>query len=194
MTVKELQNHIRQVTKQVNNRIAEYRIGLKTDKFPFVDPVFEKGIKLLQKTAGVKARKGEVGLGLRGKKKKTLERQLKRLERFLSDIDTTTDSSMQQRQEAVQHRYEAFQNNPNNPNLSFDDYEQMVNDLGDIGGDILGTFNYQAMIEEYADALETGRKIDLVDVVRTVRRNPDARGITRDAFTQMVIDEMRNRM
>lgn len=194
MTVKELQAHIRQVTKEVNNRISEYRIGQKTAKYPFIDPVFEKGVEQLQKTAGVKSRKGEVGLGLRGKTKKLLERQLKRLERFLSDIDTTTDTSMKQRQEAVQHRYEAYQNNPNNPSLSFDDYEQMVNDLGDIGSDILGTFNYQAMIEEYAEALETGKKIDLADVVRTVRRNPDAKGTTRDVFTQMVIDEMRNRM
>ena len=194
MTVKELQDHIRQVTKQVNNRISEYRIGQKTAKYPFSDPVFEKGVKQLQKTAGVKSKQGEVGLGFRGKVKKKLEQQLKRLERFLSDMDTTTDSSLKQRQEAVQKRYESYQNNPNNPSMSFDDYEQMVNDLGDIGGEILGTFNYQAMIETYADAIETGKKIDLVDVVRTVRRNPDAKGVTRDVFTQMVIDEMRNRM
>ena len=193
MTVKELKDHIRDITKQVNNRIAEYRIQQATAKNPFKDDIFEKGVKQLQRTAGVKARKGEVGFGFRGKVKKTLERQAKRLERFLSDIDTTTETSLKKREKAVERRYEAFVNNTDNPYLSMDDYEQLVDDLGDIGGDILGTFNYSAMIEEYAEIVDSGRSIDLVKVIRNVRNNPNSKGVSRDVFTSMVIDEMRKK-
>lgn len=203
MTVKELSDRIRELTAKVNSRIDEYREMQKKAKYPYVEPTFEKGVKQLQKTAGVKGtKKSPIGLGLRikGKRKpkRKLERQLKRLERFLGDtkgmIDDITPTSMQERQESDEKKYKAFSSNPNNPDMSYDEWESMVNDLGDIGEDILGTFNYEAMIEEYADIVKDGKKIDMVDVIKTVKSNPNSKGVTRDVFTQLVIDEMRSRI
>ena len=79
MTVKQLQNAIREKTAEANIRIAEYRESGKSIK------VYEKEIGYLKQYAGTKTgARGEVGLGLKYKTKAQLEKQLNRLNNFIS--------------------------------------------------------------------------------------------------------------
>lgn len=79
MTVKQLQNAIREKTAEANIRIAEYRERGKSIK------VYEKEIGYLKQYAGTKTgARGEVGLGFKNKTKVQLEKQLNRLEGFIA--------------------------------------------------------------------------------------------------------------
>lgn len=79
MTVKQLQNAIREKTAEANIRIAEYRERGKSIK------VYEKEIGYLKHYAGTKTgARGEIGLGFKYKTKAQLEKQLNRLEGFIA--------------------------------------------------------------------------------------------------------------
>lgn len=80
-TVRQLKEELRRLTRAVNIKIAEYRATHGSE-----DEIFSKIVNRLKMNSGVLRgyEGGEIGLGIKGKRKEDLERQVIELERFES--------------------------------------------------------------------------------------------------------------
>ena len=154
-TVEELKSYIRENTKEANTRIHSYmKLNLK-------DPVFERVTEKLMRVNPTKGNK--LKLGFAGQKKSQLLARAKRFEEFRR-VDTITPEAIQEEKDKIWQAYESFTTD-NGYDMSLEAYESMVDAFGTLGDEILGTFDYMALVEEYAEAVDEGLEIDLVKIV-----------------------------
>jgi len=154
-TVEELKDYIRKSTKEANARIDSYK------KLNLHDPVFDR---VTEKLLRINPTKGDkLKIGFRGQKKSQLLARAKRFEEF-KRMDTITPEAIQEEKDKIWQAYESFTTD-NGYDMSLEAYESMVDAFGTLGDEILGTFDYMALVEEYAEAVDEGLEIDLVKIV-----------------------------
>lgn len=194
-TTEQLKAYIRQRTKEANKNINEYRDKVKKgdiEEYRSVENVIEK----LRVKAGVKGRKGaEIGLGLSGKKKEALLEQARGLARY-KQFDVWSEDFKREQEEKTQKAYKSFKSNLlyKGVDVTYEEYKNMVSQLGNIGEAVLGQLNYEAALEQYSEALRSGKKINLVqifdDVENTIKAD-STRSYSNEDKMDMIVEEIR---
>ena len=110
-TVKELQSEIRDLTKQVNTRVASIKLTRELPKD------VEQAVNYMKRLSGVKTgvdkttrAKQEIGLGLKGKSKAELILQARELSSFLR-WDIESEEGLRQLESREKTEWETFERN-----------------------------------------------------------------------------------
>lgn len=176
-TVKQLKAYIRRETSTANQNIVIFRASEEKIKG------LESRITRLQKAAGVVPKKGRtVGLGLTYKHKEELVSQARGLYRF-NRFEPTTLKEMKQEQR-LKKAWETYSRNRSmgaigeeGREMSFDDYKQMWDDIGTLGKQITGEFNYQekmALADQFEQGVKrTGKRADIVKAYENAKKIQD---------------------
>lgn len=169
-TTRELRAYIRTKTGESESRIKKFekeKVGGISDY-----------IGELQTVAGTRPRKGQhLGLGLSNKKKTELLTQARMLEKFESfAIDK------QERHERARKAWRTFKQRYHKPNLTFKQWQEMANTLGDLGDEALGTFSYMANIETLQSM--TGKTVNLIKLYekadKEIKKTPEYKNALRE--------------
>lgn len=168
LTTRQLKQRIRTMTKEVNKRIDEYREKGKEN------PAMEKMITRLYKASGQK-KTNKLTANVSYKLKNELEYQYRTLNQFLQ-FDNESDTAQKELNDKIMQQYLSFKGNLANRgvDLTFDEYKDMVDQLGSIGADVLGTFNYIGALEEYSKQIHTGKEVNLVSIYNKSKKAMDA--------------------
>lgn len=194
-TTEQLKAYIKQRTKEANKNINEYRDKVKKgdiEEYRSVENMIEK----LRAKAGVKGRKGaEVGLGLSGKKKEALLEQARGLARY-KQFDVWSEDFKREQEEKTQKAYKSFKSNLlyQGVDVTYDEYKDMVSQLGTIGEAVLGKLDYEAALEQYSRALRSGKKINLVKIFNDVDgaiKSGKAKVYDNEDMLDMIVEEIR---
>lgn len=194
-TNEQLKAYIKQRTKEANKNINEYRDKVKKgdiEEYRSVENVIEK---LIAK-AGVKGRKGaEIGLGLSGKKKEALLEQARGLARY-KQFDVWSEDFKREQEEKTQKAYKSFKSNLlyKGVDVTYEEYKDMVSQLGTIGEAVLGKLDYEAALEQYSQALRSGKKINLVKIFNDVDgaiKSGKAKVYDNEDMLDMIVEEIR---
>lgn len=194
-TTEQLKAYIRQRTKEANKNINEYRDKVKKgdiEEYRSVENVIEK----LRDKAGVKGRKGaEIGLGLSGKKKAQLLEQARGLARY-KQFDVWSEDFKREQEEKTQKAYKSFKSNLlyQGVDVTYEEYKDMVSQLGTIGEAVLGKLDYEAALEQYSQALRSGKKINLVKIFNDVDgaiKSGKAKVYDNEDMLDMIVEEIR---
>lgn len=194
-TTEQLKAYIKQRTKEANKNINEYRDKVKKgdiEEYRSVENVIEK----LRAKAGVKGRKGaEIGLGLSGKKKEQLLEQARGLARY-KQFDVWSEDFKREQEEKTQKAYKSFKSNLlyKGVDVTYEEYKDMVSQLGTIGEAVLGKLDYEAALEQYSQALRSGKKINLVKIFNDVDgaiKSGKAKVYDNEDMLDMIVEEIR---
>lgn len=194
-TTEQLKAYIMQRTKEANKNINEYRDKVKKgdiEEYRSVENMIEK----LRAKAGVKGRKGaEVGLGLSGKKKEALLEQARGLARY-KQFDVWSEDFKREQEEKTQKAYKSFKSNLlyKGVDVTYEEYKDMVSQLGTIGEAVLGKLDYEAALEQYSQALRSGKKINLVKIFNDVDgaiKSGKAKVYDNEDMLDMIVEEIR---
>lgn len=194
-TTEQLKAYIRQRTKEANKNINEYRDKVKKgdiEEYRSVENVIEK----LRDKAGVKGKKGaEIGLGLSGKKKEALLEQARGLARY-KQFDVWSEDFKREQEEKTQKAYKSFKSNLlyQGVDVTYEEYKDMVSQLGTIGEAVLGKLDYEAALEQYSQALRSGKKINLVKIFNDVDgaiKSGKAKVYDNEDMLDMIVEEIR---
>ena len=194
-TTEQLKAYIKQRTKEANKNINEYRDKVKKgdiEEYRSVENMIEK----LRAKAGVKGRKGaEIGLGLSGKKKEALLEQARGLARY-KQFDVWSEDFKREQEEKTQKAYKSFKSNLlyKGVDVTYDEYKDMVSQLGTIGEAVLGKLDYEAALEQYSQALRSGKKINLVKIFNDVDgaiKSGKAKVYDNEDMLDMIVEEIR---
>lgn len=194
-TNEQLKAYIKQRTKEANKNINEYRDKVKKgdiEEYRSVENMIEK----LRAKAGVKGRKGaEIGLGLSGKKKEALLEQARGLARY-KQFDVWSEDFKREQEEKTQKAYKSFKSNLlyKGVDVTYDEYKDMVSQLGTIGEAVLGKLDYEAALEQYSQALRSGKKINLVKIFNDVDgaiKSGKAKVYDNEDMLDMIVEEIR---
>lgn len=194
-TTEQLKAYIKQRTKEANKNINEYRDKVKKgdiEEYRSVENIIEK----LRAKAGVKGRKGaEVGLGLSGKKKAQLLEQARGLARY-KQFDVWSEDFKREQEEKTQKAYKSFKSNLlyQGVDVTYEEYKDMVSQLGTIGEAVLGKLDYEAALEQYSQALRSGKKINLVKIFNDVDgaiKSGKAKVYDNEDMLDMIVEEIR---
>ena len=194
-TTEQLKAYIKQRTKEANKNINEYRDKVKKgdiEEYRSVENVIEK----LRAKAGVKGRKGaEIGLGLSGKKKEALLEQARGLARY-KQFDVWSEDFKREQEEKTQKAYKSFKSNLlyKGVDVTYEEYKDMVSQLGTIGEAVLGKLDYEAALEQYSQALRSGKKINLVKIFNDVDgaiKSGKAKVYDNEDMLDMIVEEIR---
>lgn len=194
-TTEQLKAYIKQRTKEANKNINEYRDKVKKgdiEEYRSVENVIEK----LRAKAGVKGRKGaEIGLGLSGKKKEALLEQARGLARY-KQFDVWSEDFKREQEEKTQKAYKSFKSNLlyKGVDVTYEEYKDMVSQLGTIGEAVLGKLDYEAALEQYSQALRSGKKINLVKIFNDVDgaiKSGEAKVYDNEDMLDMIVEEIR---
>ena len=168
LTTRQLKQRIRTITKEVNKRIDEYREKGKEN------PAMEKMITRLYKASGQK-KTNKLAANVSYKMKNELEYQYRTLNQFLQ-FDNESDTAQREANDKVMQQYLSFKGNLANRgvDLTFDEYKDMADQLGSIGADVLGTFNYIGALEEYSKQIHTGKEVNLVSIYNKSKKAMNA--------------------
>lgn len=194
-TTEQLKAYIRQRTKEANKNINEYRDKVKKGDIEEYRSV-ENAIEKLRAKAGVKGRKGaEIGLGLSGKKKEALLEQARGLARY-KQFDVWSEDFKREQEEKTQKAYKSFKSNLlyKGVDVTYDEYKDMVSQLGTIGEAVLGKLDYEAALEQYSQALRSGKKINLVKIFNDVDgaiKSGKAKVYDNEDMLDMIVEEIR---
>lgn len=155
-TVKELQAEIRTLTKQVNTRVAGIKLTRELPKDVQQAVNYMKSIAGvggdIDKTTGAKQ---EIGLGLKGKKKKELILQARELSSFLR-WDIESPEGMRQLEVREKNEWEKFERN--HPDWSYEDWRKFVEVSGALGTELLSKFGSETIASDFVKRIEKSRK------------------------------------
>lgn len=141
--VKDLKKSIRELTKEVNDRIKD---ALDLGDIPeqlqkFIGKLRKVGSNPSITKRDDKGRKDVIGLGFKGKKKNALEKQEEWLKTFLAS-DTWTPKGKQIEDEKAQAAYESFNANQRT-DWTRDKWASFVYTLGNAPSYLLNEFGYE---------------------------------------------------
>ena len=146
-TVKELQSEIRELTKQVNTRVASIKLTRELPKD------VEQAVNYMKRLSGVKTgvdkttrAKQEIGLGLKGKKKTELILQARELSSFLR-WDIESEEGLRQLEAREKSEWESFEKN--HPGWTYEDWRKFVEVSGALGSDIINKFGSETIASDF---------------------------------------------
>ena len=179
-TVKQLKEEIRRLTRAVNIRIAEYRAEHES-----VDEIFTRVIDKLKLNSGVDRgyEGGEIGIGVSGKKKSDLERQVAELERFEAKEWFSPDA-FSKLEGRFKQSYDTFVKN--HGQISEDEWEAYVTMLGTMQTYLAG-YGYEniegSMANLFVDT-DPKHKHRMPHYVRKAGRELRGKGATPEDFME----------
>ena len=152
-TVKELQSEIRELTKQVNTRVANITLTRELPKD------VEQAVNYMKRLSGVKTgvdkttrAKQEIGLGLKGKSKAELILQARELSSFLR-WDIESEEGLRQLESREKTEWETFERN--HPGWSYEDWRKFVEVSGALGSDIINKFGSETIASDFLKRIRT---------------------------------------
>ena len=152
-TVKELQSEIRDLTKQVNTRVASIKLTRELPKD------VEQAVNYMKRLSGVKTgvdkttrAKQEIGLGLKGKKKTELILQARELSSFLR-WDIESEEGLRQLEAREKTEWESFEKN--HPGWTYEDWRKFVEVSGALGSDIINKFGSETIASDFLKRIRT---------------------------------------
>ena len=152
-TVKELQSEIRDLTKQVNTRVASIKLTRELPKD------VEQAVNYMKRLSGVKTgvdkttrAKQEIGLGLKGKSKTELILQARELSSFLR-WDIESEEGLRQLESREKTEWETFERN--HPGWSYEDWRKFVEVSGALGSDIINKFGSETIASDFLKRIRT---------------------------------------
>ena len=151
-TVKELQSEIRDLTKQVNTRVASIKLTRELPKD------VEQAVNYMKRLSGVKTgvdkttrAKQEIGLGLKGKSKAELILQARELSSFLR-WDIESEEGLRQLESREKTEWETFE--MNHPGWSYEDWRKFVEVSGALGSDIINKFGSETIASDFLKKIQ----------------------------------------
>ena len=170
-TVKELQSEIRELTKQVNTRVASIKLTRELPKD------VEQAVNYMKRLSGVKTgvdkttrAKQEIGLGLKGKRKKELILQARELSSFLR-WDIESEEGLRQLESREKTEWETFEKN--HPGWSYEDWRKFVEVSGALGSDIINKFGSETIASDFLKRIRTN-DVELTDGDKYIKAMMDS--------------------
>ena len=152
-TVKELQSEIRELTKQVNTRVASIKLTRELPKD------VEQAVNYMKRLSGVNTgvdrttrAKQEIGLGLKGKRKAELILQARELSSFLR-WDIESEEGLRQLEAREKTEWESFEKN--HPEWSYEEWRKFVEVSGALGSDIINKFGSETIASDFLKRTRT---------------------------------------
>ena len=152
-TVKELQSEIRELTKQVNTRVASIKLTRELPKD------VEQAVNYMKRLSGVETgvdkttrAKQEIGLGLKGKSKAELILQARELSSFLR-WDIESEEGLRQLEAREKSEWESFEKN--HPEWTYDEWRKFVEVSGALGSDIINKFGSETIASDFLKRTRT---------------------------------------
>ena len=152
-TVKELQSEIRDLTKQVNTRVASIKLTRELPKD------VEQAVNYMKRLSGVNTgvdrttrAKQEIGLGLKGKKKAELILQARELSSFLR-WDIESEEGLRQLEAREKSEWESFEKN--HPDWNYEEWRKFVEVSGALGSDIINKFGSETIASDFLKRTRT---------------------------------------
>ena len=159
-TVKELQSEIRELTKQVNTRVASIKLTRELPKD------VEQAVNYMKRLSGVKTgvdrttrAKQEIGLGLKGKSKAELILQARELSSFLR-WDIESEEGLRQLEAREKSEWESFEKN--HPGWSYEEWRKFVEVSGALGSDIINKFGSETIASDFLKRIRNN-DVELTD-------------------------------
>ena len=170
-TVKELQSEIRELTKQVNTRVASIKLTRELPKD------VEQAVNYMKRLSGVKTgvdkttrAKQEIGLGLKGKSKAELILQARELSSFLR-WDIESEEGLRQLESREKTEWETFERN--HPGWSYEDWRKFVEVSGALGSDIINKFGSETIASDFLKRIRTN-DVELTDGDKYIKAMMDS--------------------
>ena len=170
-TVKELQSEIRELTKQVNTRVASIKLTRELPKD------VEQAVNYIKRLSGVKTgvdkttrAKQEIGLGLKGKKKTELILQARELSSFLR-WDIESEEGLRQLEAREKTEWESFEKN--HPGWTYEDWRKFVEVSGALGSDIINKFGSETIASDFLKRIRTN-DVELTDGDKYIKAMMDS--------------------
>ena len=171
-TVKELQSEIRDLTKQVNTRVASIKLTRELPKD------VEQAVNYMKRLSGVKTgvdkttrAKQEIGLGLKGKSKAELILQARELSSFLR-WDIESEEGLRQLESREKTEWETFERN--HPGWSYEDWRKFVEVSGALGSDIINKFGSETIASDFLKRIRTNDAVESTDGDKYIKAMMDA--------------------
>ena len=170
-TVKELQSEIRELTKQVNTRVASIKLTREMPKD------VEQAVNYMKRLSGVKTgvdkttrAKQEIGLGLKGKRKAELILQARELSSFLR-WDIESEEGLRQLEAREKTEWESFEKN--HPGWTYEDWRKFVEVSGALGSDIINKFGSETIASDFLKRIRTN-DVELTDGDKYIKAMMDS--------------------
>ena len=101
-----------------------------------------------------------------------------------------------EQEEKTQKAYKSFKSNLlyKGVDVTYEEYKDMVSQLGTIGEAVLGKLDYEAALEQYSQALRSGKKINLVKIFNDVDgaiKSGKAKVYDNEDMLDMIVEEIR---
>lgn len=189
LTTRELRKRIREQTKEANKRITEYREkGIKNEG---MEKMIRRLVSASKQTVkkGVEVKKIFAKTSL--KRKNELQYQYRILKQFMK-FDRESVESERQAEKYIEKQYYTFRSTYPGIDISIEDYKDMVDQLGSIGEDVLGAFNYMGALEQYADKIKAGKHINLVTIFNKAKQLSEGHGWTTKDIEDYIVNAIQN--
>ena len=154
-TVKELQSEIRELTKQVNTRVASIKLTRELPKD------VEQAVNYMKRLSGVETgvdrttrAKQEIGLGLKGKRKKELILQARELSSFLR-WDIESEEGLRQLEAREKTEWESFEKHHPDMGWTYEEWRKLVEVTGALGHDIMSKFGSETIASDFLKRTRT---------------------------------------
>ena len=197
-TVKELQSEIRELTKQVNTRVASIKLTRELPKD------VEQAVNYMKRLSGVEAgfdkttrAKQEIGLGLKGKSKKELILQARELSSFLR-WDIESEEGLRQLEAREKTEWETFQKHHKYMDVTYEEWRKLVEVTGALGHDIINKFGSETIASDFIKRIQpnedgTPSKIDGETYLRAMLdtiKESEGKGLTQTQLVVLLRDEL----
>ena len=153
-TVKELQSEIRELTKQVNTRVASIKLTSELPKD------VEQAVNYMKRLSGVETgvdkttrAKQEIGLGFAGKRKKELILQARELSSFLR-WDIESEEGLRQLEAREKTEWESFEKHHPDMGWTYEEWRKLVEVTGALGHDIVNKFGSETIASDFIKRIQ----------------------------------------
>ena len=179
MTVKELQDYIREQTKATNIKLYDI---YQQDKIP---SAVKTEIDVLKNKGIVSENTGYATLNFKGKTKVMLQQQARELDYFSNWQGTETKVFRQQKDYkkylSFKNKYEQFKD------YTYQEWRDMVEMFGTLG-DKIQQFGYENIKQIHMENITEGRKINMVKLIEDVHKK--ASSVSQEVAIDMLRDEI----
>ena len=192
-TVKELQSEIRDLTKQVNTRVASIKLTRELPKD------VEQAVNYMKRLSGVETgvdrttrAKQEIGLGLKGKKKAELILQARELSSFLR-WDIESEEGLRQLEAREKAEWESFEKN--HPGWAYEEWRKFVEVSGALGSDIINKFGSETIASDFLKRIRTN-DVELTDGDKYIKAMMDSIKVSEGAGLSQteLVDLLRDKL
>lgn len=187
-TTRQQRAWIREATREVNKAVYNIQVSgqdLRKD-YPLLAEQRDKLIKL----GTGKEYRGGIALGLTNKTKSELQLQARALKQTLNLLQGEVQTEEERKQYEKAHA--AFNKSHPGIDLSYTEYQDLVEVLGAAGDHLLNNFgNSDDVVEAYADAREQGKThVDVMHAMVEVNREAKGQGLSTNQMLTRLRDAL----